>query len=319
MRAASPSTGFYRTSPRPPGAGERPHSGGWETEDADFVDGQEPEPEPESPKEVSSPTKVASPKGAATSNLYDEEEIEQPPVPMLPCLLRTPKMHEDRDNHARFLRNEAANFRAELKYDDKRRQSEQLWSLITSKEKDRRLVMMRLRKLLGEGADVDELSETKMSLIPPPASADAADQEEEDDDDEEEEGDGAMDLLAAALGLTPPAASASPTGLRASQDGTGASPAPAAATAAGPSAGAEGQQQQQQQQQQHVGRAAAAAAGGPTLSPAAAADTQGSASADATVEDILATLSDPERDATTTTATATTTQGGGGGGGEFTR
>ena len=189
MRAASPSTGFYRTSPRPPGAGERPRSGGWETEDADFVDGQEPEPEPEpeSPKEVSSPTKVTSPKGAATSNLYDEEEIEQPPVPMLPCLLRTPKMHEDRDNHARFLRNEAANFRAELKYDDKRRQSEQLWSLITSKEKDRRLVMMRLRKLLGEGADVDELSETKMSLIPPPASADAADQEEEDDDEEEEE------------------------------------------------------------------------------------------------------------------------------------
>ncbi len=170
MRAASPSTGFFRITPRSALLGL---SADAEPEPEPEVQ-PEPEPEPEAEAEVEEAGGTESPKAAA-SNLYDEDEVEPPAVPMLPCLMRSPQMRLDRDQHAKFLRSEAAFKREELDYDKQRRQSRIFWDLIETKETDRRLVMGRLRKILAEGADVEELGEAGFTCAYTAASRGHAD------------------------------------------------------------------------------------------------------------------------------------------------
>ena len=118
---------------------------------------------------------VGGPSNPAPSNLYNDEDVEPPAVPMLPCLLRSPQMRADRDQHIKFLRSEAVFKREELDYDHLRRQSRILWDLIETKEKDRRLVLSRLRKILSEGADLDELSDAGLTVAYAAASRGHAD------------------------------------------------------------------------------------------------------------------------------------------------
>ena len=113
------------------------------------------------------------------SSLYDDEEIVGPPCPMYPSQLLNPKMHVERDDYASFLRREAAmkwnGEDAQENYDGKHRQQNFLWNLINTKEKNRQLILSRLRKTLADGADIDELSEAGFSVAYTAASRGHAD------------------------------------------------------------------------------------------------------------------------------------------------
>ena len=181
---ASPSTGFFRITPRTAGAlGHATESPCVEPEAPDGHAGTAQKAEDAvnvvSTRAVAAvdPTtpEAGGPLNPAPSNLYNEEDVEPPAVPMLPCLLRSPQMRADRDQHINFLRSEAAFKREELAYDHLRRQSRILWDLIETKEKDRRLVLARLRKILSEGADLDELSDAGFTVAYTAASRGHAD------------------------------------------------------------------------------------------------------------------------------------------------
>ena len=181
---ASPSTGFFRITPRTAGAlGHATESPCVEPEATDGHAGTAQKAEDAvnvvSTRAVAAvdPTtpEAGGPLNPAPSNLYNEEDVEPPAVPMLPCLLRSPQMRADRDQHINFLRSEAAFKREELAYDHLRRQSRILWDLIETKEKDRRLVLARLRKILSEGADLDELSDAGFTVAYTAASRGHAD------------------------------------------------------------------------------------------------------------------------------------------------